>query len=110
MKLERIDKDDKELFDKVCSERVKYFGFNTGGYWYCSHCQNQMTSFLRSFEYHIPEVCPRCDVGSMIENESEREKPTGSAFIRGKKGEDAWLSKQPPHMQADILLGRDPEY
>lgn len=107
MLLDRMD----NLPNEIVNQRIKEFG-KTIGTWICNYeeCKTKKTSFLYNYEFHIPKECDICDIGKMIEDESRREKPSGAAVIRGKQGEDAWMSSQPPHIQTGVLLGDDPKY
>lgn len=107
MKLERIDKDSLE-HTKVCNERRKFFG-NASGNWYCDKCKYLMNSFIYNFDYHIPETCPQCNEGKMIENESERSIPSVPNMI-DKSREKNWEQGLTPMQQASVLLGESDPY
>ncbi len=97
------------LSGEVIDRRMKEYG-KIVGTWICENCKEEEISFIYNWEFHISSICKKCSVGKMIEDESRREKPSGAAMVRGKQGEDAWMAKQSPTVQADVLLGRDPSY
>ena len=83
-------------------ERLKKFG-RSSGYWYCNKCNYEMTSFLYNWEYHIPEKCPTCKEGDMVENEKKREAPTKPPAFKTDK-EKRWLETSSITEQAEVLL------
>lgn len=93
----------KDLTDEIVNERTKIFG-KTSSTWECSNveCCHTETSFLYNFEWHISEICSKCDYGTMFENESKRVVPFRAQFY-DKSREENWFNSLSPIQQAGIL-------
>lgn len=98
-----IEKREVELTDEVMTERLKKYG-KTSSTWYCSaKCGNEIISFIYSYEYHVPEMCSKCNSGWMFEDESKRIYPQKMFIGGGKQAEDNWFNSQSVAKQAAIL-------
>jgi hypothetical protein len=110
---DRISKEDQDNMDlqiqinKIINARIKVYG-KTSSTWVCSGCRFEMGSFVYNFDVHVPEICPQCLSGKMIEDESRREEPKTVNMIDGSR-EKNWEKGLSASEQAAVLLDqRDP--
>lgn len=107
MKLERIDINSQENAE-LYKQRKSHFG-NSIGTWICDKCAHSINSFLHNFENHIPEDCPNCQTGKMIEDENKRfVQKTVNMIDRSR--EKNWEQGLNPMQQASVLLGETDPY
>lgn len=97
-----------ELTQDIINQRIKKYG-KAISHWVCDKCSHDVCSFLYNWENHIPESCPNCNDGKLVEDISKRETQANFYFI-DKSREKNWEQGLSPMQQASVLLDEADPY